>query len=187
MSPTTGGPGGASVTKPALPIWSIPLLLAIVGIALAVGNLSLGAVILVACASVLSCAYLLWRGRKHPSVERPTSNVIALLPGHVLLLLAVALLPASRWLPWLWVVLPIASIAYDLAAIRVPRGRARTSILIGAYAILWAALFTLLNRVIAIGRGFGEREEIIAAVVFGVFGGLFLAIGIFRHARADKE
>lgn len=173
--------------KPVLPIWSIPLLLAMVGIALVVGNLSAGLGALVAVETVLFCGYLFWRARMHPNVERPTSNLLSLFPGHLLLLLAIAILPEPGLLPLLWACIPAASVGYDLVSLRMHRGRTRTSILIGVYAILWTALFTLLNRVIAIGRGFGNREEIIAAVVFGVFGGLFILIGIYRHLRADKE
>jgi hypothetical protein len=187
MKPMTGGSGGSPAAKPALPVWSIPLLLAVVGIILAVGRLSLAVGVLVAAETILFCAYLLWRARRHPDVPRPTSNLIALFPGHLLLLLAVVLLPDPDRLALLWAIVPAASVAYDLISLREWRRDLRASTLIGLYAILWAALFTLLNRVIAIGRGFGEREEILAAVAFGVFGGLFISVGAFRHWRADKE
>jgi hypothetical protein len=172
--------------KPPLPIWSIPLLLALVGIAVFIGRFSVGVVALVTAETVLVCGYLLWRGRR-PAAARPPSNLLPLLPGHLLLLVAVALLPDPDRLAWLWALLPVVTVTYDLVGSHKARGRASTSILIGLYAILWAAVFTLLNRVIAISRGFGEREEILAAVAFAVFGGGFVVLGVFRHGRTDKE
>lgn len=173
--------------KPALPVWSVPMLLAMTGIALFVGGFSVGAVTVVAAESVLVCAYLLWRARRRPDAPRPPSNVLALFPGHLLLLLAIALSPQPDRLVPLWAIIPAVSVAYDGVAISAARGRLRTSILIGGYAILWAAVFTLLNRVVAIGRGFGRREEILAAVAFALFGGAFIGLGVLRHWRADKE
>jgi hypothetical protein len=173
--------------KPPLPIWSIPLMLAVLGIIVWVGNLSPSHGAIAAAETVLFCIYLVWRSRRRAGAERPVTNVLSLFPGHLLVLLAVSLLPSPGWLASLWALVPAASVAYDAVSINAPRGIGRTSTLIGLYAILWAALFTLLDRVIAIRRGFGEQEEIIAAVAFGVFGILFISLGILRHWRADKE
>ena len=170
-----------------LPIWSIPLMLAVMGIVLLIGNLPFAVSLLIGAETIAFCVYLLWRARRHPDAERPIASVLSLFPGHLLLLLAVSLLPEPGRLALLWAFIPLASIAYDAVSIRASKGGVRTSTLIGLYAILWAALFTLLDRVIAIRRGFGEREEIIAAVAFGVFGILFISLGVFRHWRADKE
>ena len=173
--------------RPPLPIWSIPLMLAVIGIVLLVGRLSpvLGAVVV--AETVLVSAYLVRRARKGAETERPVTNLLALFPGHLLLLLAVSLLESPDGLAALWASIPITSIAYDLVSRKAPRGAGRTSTLIVLYAILWAVLFALLERVIAIRRGFGRGNEIIAAVAFGVFGVLFISLGIYRHWRAGKE
>ena len=170
-----------------LPIWSIPLMLAVLGIVLWVGNLSPSHGVIAASETVLYCAYLVWRARRRVEAKKPVANILSLFPGHLLVLLAVSLLPDPGWLASLWALVPVVSIAYDAVSINAPKGMGRTSTLIGLYAILWAALFTLLDRVIAIRRGFGEQEEIIAAVAFGVFGILFICLGTFRHWRAGKE
>jgi 4-hydroxybenzoate polyprenyltransferase len=126
--------------------------------------------------------------RKTPGKQaRPVSNVLSLFPGHLLLLLAISLLPNPDGLAGLWAVVPIVSVAYDLAATNATGSKLRTSILIGLYAILWAVLFTLLERVIAIGRGLERGEETMTAVVLGTFGMLFISLGIYRHWRAGKE
>jgi hypothetical protein len=170
-----------------LPIWSIPLMLAVLGIILWVGNLSPLHGVIAASETVLYCVYLVWRSRRRAEAEKPIANILSLFPGHLLVLLAVSLLPDPGWLASLWALVPAASVAYDAVSINAPKGRGRTSTLIGLYAILWAALFTLLDRVIAIRRGFGEQEEIIAAAAFSVFGILFISLGSFRHWRAGKE
>ena len=169
------------------PIWSIPLMLVVMGIVLCVGNLSPSHGAIAASETLLYCAYLVWRSRRRAEAEKPIANVLSLFPGHLLVLLAVSLLANPGWLASLWALVPAVSVAYDAVSINAPRGMGRTSTLIGLYAILWAALFTLLDRVIAIKRGFGEQEEIIAAVAFGVFGILFISSGISRHWRAGKE
>ncbi|MGB2983177.1 MAG: hypothetical protein WBC63_04865 [Candidatus Bipolaricaulia bacterium] len=173
--------------RPPLPIWSIPFLLAIVGLILFLGNLSalLGAI--VSLETVVFAAYLLWRSRRATESVGPVSNLLALFPGHLLLLLAVSLLERPNGLAALWAIVPAVSVAYDAVSLNGPRGRVRASILIGLYAILWAVLFTLLERVIAIKRGFGRGDEIIVAAAFGVFGILFISLGILRHWRAAKE
>jgi hypothetical protein len=170
------------------PIWAIPLVLAELGIVLFVGGLSpvLGAI--AASETLLAAAYVLRSARRAPGrPPGPVSNVLSLFPGHLLLLLGISLLPNPDGLAALWAVVPIVSVGYDLAATHGPKGRARTSTLIGLYAILWAVLFTLLERVIAIGRGFERGEEAIAVVVLGAFGVLFISLGIYRHWRAGKE
>ena len=173
--------------KPLLPVWSIPLVLAIAGIVLAVGNLpaTLGAI--VGIETVLVCGYAIWRARKHPEGPRPITNFLGLLPGQLLILLMIALLDVPGRLAALWAVIPAATIAYDAVALYAPRGRARTSILIGLYAILWAVPIALLERVIAIRRGLDSGTETIVVIVFAVVGGAFILLGVFRHWRADKE
>jgi hypothetical protein len=113
-------------TKPPLPIWSLPLLLAVLGIVLLVGNLSvlLGAV--AAVETVLVCAYLLLRARRTEGGRRSVSNVLGLLPGHLLLLLAVSLLREPDRLAALWTAVPIVSLAYDFVSRKAPKGPART-------------------------------------------------------------
>ena len=170
-----------------LPAWSIPLLLVILGILLLIGNLSATMSLVVGIEVVASCVYVLWRGRREPSASRAPANLLSLFPGHLLLLLGVSLLDAPDGLVAVWLVLPILTIVYEEAGSRMRAGWARTSILVGGYAILWVVLFALLERLIAIGRALDLRGEIIAASAIGVFGLLFITLGIYRHVRAGKE
>jgi len=186
MAPQPTTPAETRIRLP-LPIWSIPLLLVVLGITLLVGNLSLPLAVVAAAETLVVSGYLVRRARTPGIGRRPVSNLIALFPGHLLLLLAIALLPEPDRLAALWTIVPIATLAYDLVSRNAPEGLFRTSTSIGLYAILWAVLFALLERIIAIKRGFEPGGETIAAVAFGVFGVLFISLGIYRHWRAGKE
>ncbi len=173
--------------RPPLPIWSIPLLLAIVGIVLFVGNLSPLLMGVVAAETVLTCGYLLWRVRRRSDAARPITNVLSLMPGHMLILLMVSFLGAPDRLAALWALIPAVSVAYDAISLHVRKGAWRTSTLIGLYAILWAVPIALLERVIAIRRGLDKGAETIAVIAFAVVGVVFISLGIYRHWRTDKE
>jgi len=170
-----------------LPTWSIPLLFALLGLVFLVGDLPLIAGIIVALETVIYSVYIVLRGRLSADRGRTVANVLSLYPGHLLLLLAVSLVPGPARLAFLWAVIPIASIGYDVVSLRIAAGRLRTSTLIGLYCIIWADLFYLLERVIAIKRGFERSGEVIIAVVFGAVGILFISLGVYRHLRASKE
>ena len=170
-----------------LPIWSIPLVLALLGIVLYLGRLPLGISVAVAIETGLYVGYMLWRDRRADAVPQAVSNVLSLFPGHLLLLLAIALSGAPDVLAVAWTLVPAATIAYDVVTIRWPSGsRVRSSILIVLYCILWADLLYLLERVISHSRGFSGRAEIIAAAAFGLFGILFISVGVYRHWRAGE-
>jgi len=174
--------------KPVLPIWSAPLLLVVLAIVLLVGNLPAAVSVVAALETVAYTVYLLIRTRiAREDAPAPVANVLPLLPGHLLLLLAVALVPNPGVLAWLWTILPAASVAYDIVTVWMRDGIARRSILATLYCILWADLFVLLDRVIAARRGFTKTEEIIAAGAFGFVAICFLAVGVVRHVRAVKE
>jgi hypothetical protein len=174
--------------KPPLPIWSVPLLLVVVGIVLFIGNLSPTLAAVAALETVAYSAYVIARARWKIDAPRPVANVLPLFPGHLLLLLAISMLPDPDSLAALWTIVPIASIAYDVATVWRPKQTAgRASILATLYCIIWADLFYLLERVIAQKRAFSRNEEIIAAAAFGGGGILFLIVGIYRHRRAAKE
>ena len=187
MKPQRAAPPAEAPMRQPLPIWSIPLMLVVIGIVLLVGHLSIVLGAIVAAETLLVSVYLVRRARRGAEAERTVANLLALFPGHLLLLLAVSLLESPDGLTALWTSVPITSIAYDWVSRKAPRGAGRTSTLIVLYAILWAVLFALLERVIAIRRGFERGDEIIAAVAFGEFGILFISLGIYRHWRAGKE
>ncbi len=171
--------------KPTLPIWTIPLLLALLGIVVLVGNLGVAANVIVAVESIAYCGYLIARARAAGDAPRPVSNLLALFPGHLLLLLAISSLEAPDSLVYVWAVVPPATVLYDLIAWRsLLRVRVRTSISAVLYAIIWADLFFLLERLIALTR---EWDETILIVVFGLIGCVFLGLGLYRHRLAAKE
>ena len=100
-----------------LPSWSYPLLLALLGIILVVGHLSPVLQIGVALESLLFLAYLAFRSRRKPQESHAVANLLPLFPGHLLLLFALSLLPETKtYIVLLWMILPAASVLYDLVA-----------------------------------------------------------------------
>ncbi len=171
--------------RPTLPIWTIPLLLAILGVILLVGHFGTAPKILVSIEALVYCGYLIARARGADRGPRPVSNLLALFPGHLLLLLAISSLAAPDRLGYVWAIVPPATVLYDLIAWRGPfRVPIRTSISAVLYAIIWADLFFLLERLIALTREWDER---IIIVVLGLVGCAFLGLGLYRHRLAAKE
>ncbi len=172
--------------SPTPPAWSYPLILALLGIVLAAGHLATAFQAAVGTETVLFVAYLFYRSHRGKVEDHAVARLLPLFPGHLLLLFALGLLPGV-WGGWvvLWMVVPAATVLYDLVAACAGR-RARASILTSLYVIIWVAVFTLLERVVALGRGLQGREEI---PVIGAIGGIafvFLAIGVYRHLLASK-
>lgn len=169
-----------------LPIWSLPFLVVLWGIVLYVGHLPLGLALGSGLPVMGTCVYAIWRSRS-PVDQRPVSNVLSLLPGHLLLLLGLTWVRASNGWIALWILVPVLSVAYDAVSLLVRNQRLRTSTATSLYAILWAVLFVLLERLVAIGRALEGGEEIIVAAVIGVFGVAFISLGTYRHLRIGKE
>jgi hypothetical protein len=171
-----------------LPVWSIPFLLILVAISGFVGHLPPAALGVAVAETVLVCLVLLRRARQEPAGPRPVSNLVALVPGHLLVLLIVALLESPGFLAWLWTILPAATLLYDSIG-RSPRFRLRTrmSISIILYVILWADLFFLLERGVVLHRQLGGNQGIMIAAGIGLVGVLFLSLGVYRHWIAAKE
>jgi len=171
--------------KPSLPVWTIPLLLAILGITLLVGNLGTAAKVVVTVEALTYCGYLIARARTAGEAPRPVSNLLALFPGHLLLLLAISSLEGPDGLAYVWAIVPPATVLYDLISWRgLLRAPIRTSISAFLYAIIWADLFFLLERLIALTR---EWNETIIIVVLSLVGCVFLGLGLYRHRLAAKE
>jgi len=169
--------------KQELPPWSYPFLLALLGIVVYVGNFTPTWAGILAGESIGFIGYLLVRARMPARSPTGRANVISLFPGHLLLLFAIGVLSHPPvYLLAAWMVIPAASLAYDLAA----RSGARKSILAGLYCIIWADLFAILERVIGLGRELSGKGELILAVVFVVVGVPFLWTGAYRHLRMKK-
>ena len=172
-----------------LPVWSIPFILALASIAALAGNLALEPLAVIGIETLGVCAYLVVRGRGKPAADRrPASNLLSLFPGHLLLLLILALLKDPGILAWLWMLIPLLTVAYDATAQSARLSiRRRMSISMILYVILWADLFYLLERAIVLHRQLSGGREIMIAAAFGLAGVLFLSLGIYRHWIAAKE
>ena len=171
-----------------LPVWSIPFILALAGIASVIGNLPLASVLVIGIETVLVSAYLVFRGRQGASAPQPLSNLLSLFPGHLLVLIILSLLDDPAVLAWLWTLIPVATVAYDATSRSMRLSpRARMSISMILYVILWADLFFLLERAVVLHRQLSGNREIMIAAAFGLFGALFLSLGIYRHWIAAKE
>jgi len=166
--------------------WSYPLILALLGIVLWIGNISPDLKAGLVAETLLFLGYLMVfsRGRKTTSSG---ANLISMFPAHLLLLLVILLLPAFNIrLIFVWMVIPAATISYDFVASRsLFSNGVSKSILSGLYCIIWADLFFLLERAVALGRGLTDNKEVVVAAVFCVIGALFLSIGVYRHLRTN--
>jgi hypothetical protein len=171
-----------------LPVWSIPFLLALVGVAAVIGHLGTGVLIVIVLETLIVCAYVLVRARAEPSDRQPTSNLLSLFPGHLLVLIIIALLEQPDMLAWLWTLVPLATLAYDgLGRSTKLSGVVWMSISTILYGILWADLFLLLERAVVLHRQISGNREIMIAAAFGLVGALFLSLGVYRHRLAAKE
>jgi len=169
------------------PAWTLPLALALLGIVLVVGNLGALPMVLAIVGTVGYVAYAIVQSRRE-SDAKPPSNLMALFPGHLLLLFAISTLDAPDTLAMLWAIIPVVTVGYDWMARQTTGSpRRRVSILLGLYAILWADVIVLLERTIAMKRGLARGEEILIAVAFGLAGSLFIGLGIYRHWHTVKE
>jgi hypothetical protein len=174
--------------RPSLPIWSIPFLLALVGIAALVGNLSTCLLLVVGVETILFAGYLILRSRTASSERQPSSNVLTLFPGHLLVLIIIALLDHPDPLAWLWTIIPLATIAYDAVGRNTSLSSVvQMSISMILYGILWADLFFVLERAVVFHRHLSGEREIMIAAGFGVAGALFISLGVYRHWIAAKE
>ncbi len=174
--------------KPSLPVWSIPFLLALAGMAALVGKLGTCVLVVVGIETLCVCGYLILRSHSAPSGRQPSSNLLSLFPGHLLVLIIIALLNQPGLLAWLWTILAPATLAYDTV------GRSenlsslvRVSISMILYGILWTDLFFILERAVVLHRQLSGDQEIMIAAGFGVIGVLFLGLGVYRHWIAAKE
>ncbi len=75
-----------------LPIWSIPFLLALVGIVAWVGHLSPTVLLIVVLETLIVSGYMIFQSRGEASERQPSSNLLTLFPGHLLVLIIIALL-----------------------------------------------------------------------------------------------
>lgn len=163
-------------------------MLTLVGIAALVGHLSPVVLIVAGLETVLVSAYLVIRARSEPSDRQPTSNLLPLFPGHLLVLIIIALLDRPNMLAWLWTLIPLATLAYDVVGRNAKLTSViRMSISMILYGILWADLFFLLERAVVLHRQILGNREIMIAAAFGVVGTLFLSLGVYRHRIAAKE
>ena len=174
--------------KQPLPVWTLPFLLTLVGIVALVGNLQPAVLATIGAEVLVVCGYVIVLGRRESSTRQPTSNLLALLPGNLLVLLIIALLDRPNVLAWLWTFVPLTTIAYDMVG-RSQRlaSRVRMSISMILYVILWADLFFVLERAVVLHRQLVGVQEIMIAAAFGLVGTLFLSLGIYRHRFAAKE
>ena len=177
-----------SADRSSLPVWTYPVVLALLGIVLFSGDLTGLFRIAVGVESLLVISYMLMRSVRPPSVSRAVARLLPLFPAHLLLLLAVTMLPGEAMgLVVLWMLIPLASVLYDLVASwRAVATRKAMSILSILYCIIWAVIFALLERVIVLGRGLSGGASLSVMVLLGLLGLGFISIGIYRHRRVNR-
>ncbi len=183
LDPQGGRGRSRSIDPSTLPRWSYPLVLVLLGIILYIGALSTVVRIGVGVETALFLVYLLLRSRRTRHQPPIPARVLPLFPGHLLLLLALSLLPSPpAVLAVLWMVVPLSSVTYDFVASWSRLGsRFTLSILSILYCIIWADLFFLMERIIVLGRGLGGTWEIVTGVGFVLLGALWLFLGVIRH------
>ena len=145
-------------------------------------------VLVVGVETLLFAGYLVLRSRAQSSDYQPSTNVLSLFPGHLLVLLIIALLDDPSFLAWLWTIIPLSTVAYDAASRSATLPSVvRISISMILYGILWADLFFVLERAIVLHRNLSGKAEIMIAAGFAVAGTLFIALGVYRHWMTAKE
>lgn len=166
----------------------VPFLWLLAGLIAWIGNLSAPILGVVFTEVLLLSGYLVIRSRRMSTDRAPVSRLLPLLPGHLLVLLIVALLDAPDRLAWLWTIIPAATIGYDAWG-RGSAGspRVRMSISIALYGILWVDLFFLLGRAVLLHRGLAGSQAVVIATALGLVGALFLSVGVYRHWNVVKE
>lgn len=170
-----------------LALWTYPLILALLGIVLFINATPLVWSILVTVGCLSWLVYAWWTDR---DVDRPKplAGLITLLPGHLLLLFAILYTSGpDLWPMVVWLLVIPWTIVYDAVGRSVFGWTGRTSISAGSYAIIWAALLFLLERVIIAGRGLEGSVAAVLAACFAVFGCGFIYVGIQRHRRAGQS
>jgi len=171
-----------------LPIWSIPFLLALVGIVAWIGHLSPTLLLVVGLETLIVSGYMIFQSRGETSEQQPCSNLLPLFPGHLLVLIIIALLDEPNTLAWLWTLVPLSTLAYDVVGRSQKLSSVlRMSISMILYGILWADLFFLLERAVVLHRQISGSQEVMIAAAFGIVGALFLSLGVYRHWMAAKE
>jgi hypothetical protein len=171
---------------PQVPVWALPFVLVLLGVALALGRFSPAPAAAAGVATLCAVVYIGVTYRLRRAADGRIANPLALLPGHLLLLFGIGTLPRPDLLGLVWSVLPVGSVVYDWAGGRAP-SRGRTSILVGLYAILWLVVFFLLERLIVEGKGLSGHAALVTAVAFGAISVVFVVTGTIRHRRAVKE
>lgn len=174
--------------KSPLPIWSIPFLLALIGITALIGHLSPSVLLVAGIETIAFSVYLILRSRTAPSEQQPSSSILPLFPGHLLVLIIIALLDHPDTLAWLWTIIPLATLAYDAVGRSATLSSVvRISISMILYGILWADLFFILERAVVFHRQLSGEQEIMIAAGFGIVGALFISLGVYRHWITAKE
>ncbi len=170
-----------------LAFWTYPLIAALLVIVLLVNSTPLLWSVLVTVGCLGWLGYAWWMDQKADR-PKPLAGLITLLPGHLLLLFAILFTSGSDlWLMVVWLLVIPWTIVYDAVGRSASGWTGRTSISAGSYAIIWAALLFLLERVIVAGRGLEGSVAAVLAACFAVFGCGFIYVGIQRHRRAGRS
>jgi hypothetical protein len=170
------------------PIWILPFLWILVALVARVGTLPIAMIGVTVTEVVLVSGYVILRSRRDRTDLQPVARLLPLLPGHLLVLLMLALLDSPGLLAWLWTLVPAVTLAYDIVGrCATLSGKRRMSISMILYGILWGDLFFLLERAVVLHRGIQGTGEIVIAAAFGVLGVLFLWVGAVRHWSVAKE
>ncbi len=172
-------------------IWQIPFILALLGIVVLVGRfgpleLTMLQLVITTTATISNVVYSFFRSKRGFNRLFSRDNLLGLLPGHLLLLLAVVAVPLTPAFVYLWILIPTLTIAYDLLANEFSvKIRIRILFVTIIYCIIWSVLFFLARQIIVAGRR--ELNEVTVTVIIVAGGALFLAVAIYRHIRYEKK
>ncbi len=172
----------------AAPVWTLPFLWILIALVARVGTLPTAMIGVTVVEGLFVSGYVILRSRRDPTAVQPVARLLPLLPGHLLVLLMLALLDSPGMLAWLWTLVPAATVAYDIVGrCAALSGKQRMSISMILYGILWGDLLFLLERAVILHRGIQGTGEIVIAAAFGLLGALFLWVGAVRHWSVAKE
>ncbi len=149
-------------------------------------ELTTSPLVIVVAVTIANIIYNFFRFKRGFNRLFSRNNLLGLLPGHLLLLLAVVAIPLTPLWVYVWTLVPVLTITYDLLANEFSvKLRIRILFATITYCIIWSVIFSLVRQIIVAGRR--ELNEVIATVLIVVGAALFLAVGIYRHIRYEKR
>jgi hypothetical protein len=160
------------------------LAIALGALVLAVGGFSLEGRIAVGATVVLFLGYKVFREHQGFRFELVKENLLHLFPGHLLLLLALALQDNfsadSLILLIVWIGVVAATVLLDWAANAL--GGERWGVLASLYCLVFGGIFYLIREILVRSDKVAIQSDVVSMIV-GIVGAIYLALAVYRFYK----